>query len=296
MAGQVLAVIGGSGIGESFAQRDGCERVEVDTPFGPPSGPVMRVTIDGLACLFLSRHGEGHVLSPSCIPYRANIFALKKLGAMQVIATGATGSLRDSIAPGDLVICDQVIDRTRFRAGTFFDEGLVSHVELADPFCSRLRGELIHASTTVDARLHEDGTYICMEGPALSTRAESLMHREMGGDLIGMTCMPEAKLAREAELCYALVAFATDYDAWRPHDPDVEATELLAEIISNMRRASAAAISLIDATIKHLASQGSASCKCHDALELAIWSDKSTVDRATVERLEPLVGRYFGNP
>ena len=301
MADRVIGVIGGTGIGETFAQRTGAERVEVDTPFGRPSGPILKANVDGVECLFLSRHGDGHLLSPSAVPYRANVFALKALGATQVLASGATGSLRDRIAPGDLVICDQVIDKTLGRKGTFFDEGIAVHVELADPFCGSLRQELLEAAKSIDAKVHDGGTYVCMEGPQFSTRAESNMHRSWGGDLIGMTCMPEARLAREAELCYALIALPTDYDCWRPARDESHGSgeagddkaALLSEIMSNMRRASTAASALIEAMIHRLAHHAPVRCACHDALELGIWSDKSAVAPDVVERLKPLIGRYF---
>jgi 5'-methylthioadenosine phosphorylase len=290
---QILAVIGGSGIGETFSARSDTTQVEVDTPFGPHSRPILKTQIDGVTCLFLSRHGQGHIYNPSTVPYRANIFALKALGATQIIATGATGSLREDIAPGQLVICDQVIDRTVRRESTFFDDGIVAHVELSQPFCGRLSTELRTAGNGIDCKIHDGGTYVCMEGPQFSTRAESMLHVSWGADLIGMTCMPEAKLAREAELCYALIALPTDYDCWRPHQPGADKKTLLNEIISNMKTASQAAVTLIDRAIKHLAQLGPTSCDCHDALQLAIWSDKSKVAPEAIQKLKPLVGRYF---
>ena len=295
MTGNALGIIGGSGLGETFAKRSGTDLVEIDTPFGPPSGPILRSRIGGMECLFLSRHGPGHVHSPSRVPYRANIFALKTLGVTQIIASGATGSLRESIAPGDLVICDQVIDKTYRREGTFFDEGLATHVEFADPFCPRLRRALLDAAGPIDVKVHESGTYVCMEGPQFSTRAESHMHRQWGGDLIGMTCMPEAKLAREAEMCYALIALPTDYDCWRPKTDAKDRHALLSEIMANMKRAGDAAGALIDVVIGRLAKAADVRCACHDALELAIWSDKSSVRPDVVKKLEPLIGRHFAD-
>ncbi len=295
MSEHVLGIIGGTGIGEGFAQRAGAERVEVDTPFGKPSGAILRARVEGVDCLFLSRHGEGHLLNPSTVPYRANIYALKSLGATQVIATGATGSLREEVSPGDLVVCDQVIDKTHQRVSTFFDEGMVAHVELSEPFCGRLRGVLLAAGKTVDGRVHDGGTYVCMEGPQFSTRAESLLHRSWGADLIGMTVMPEAKLAREAEMCYALVALPTDYDCWRPHDAGTDRGALLREIMSNMRRASGAATALIERVIRDIGAAGAVQCDCHDALELALWSNKDLVKPEAMEKLGVLVSRYLGN-
>lgn len=289
-----LAFIGGTGIGETFAQRSGAREVVVDTPFGTPSGSILESEIDGVPCLFLSRHGVGHHLNPSQVPYRANIFALKKLGATRVIATGAVGSLQEHIEPGHLVLADQVIDKTHRRVGTFFDDGIVAHVELADPFCPVLRATLSATAGATDLQVHERGTYVCMEGPQFSTRAESNMHRQWGGELIGMTVMPEAKLAREAEMCYALVALPTDYDCWRPHADGADKNTLLQEIIGNMKTASAAATKLIESVIPRLATAG-ATCDCQNALAMAIWSDKKSVDRGLVDQLSPLIGRYFSD-
>ena len=211
------------------------------------------------------------------------------------VPTGAVGSLREEIEPGHLVICDQVIDKTFRRESTFFDEGLAVHVEMAEPFCRRLGEELLEASDATDVRVHKGGTYVCMEGPQFSTRAESLMHHGWGGDLIGMTCMPEAKLAREAEMCYALVALPTDYDCWRPHAEGADKNTLMKEIISNMNRASAAAGALIDAVIRHLGTRDGSDCSCRHALEFGIWSDKSSIDPAIREKHRPLIGRYLGD-
>jgi 5'-methylthioadenosine phosphorylase len=243
--------------------------------------------------LFLNRHGDGHRLNPSNVPYRANIFALKQLGVTTILASGATGSLRDEIAPGQLVICDQVIDKTYRRAGTFFEEGVAAHVEMAEPFCPRIRDALLESAKSMTFRVHPKGTYVCMEGPQFSTRAESHMHRAWGGDLIGMTAMPEAKLAREAEICYALIALPTDYDCWRPHDAAAPKVALLKEILDNLNAATDAALQLIKATLPRLAADRD--CACHQALDLALWSDKSKVAPETVERLRPLMGRLFAD-
>jgi len=290
---QTIGIIGGTGIGEHFAARHGTERIITDTPFGPPSGPLLRTEIDGMSCIFLSRHGDGHLLNPSAVPYRANVYALKKAGVTRIIATGATGSLREQIKPGELVICDQVVDKTFRREATFFDKGLVAHVELADPFCNALRTDLLAAAHAIKVNVHDGGMYVCMEGPQFSTRAESRLHQAWGGDLIGMTCMPEARLAREAEICYALIAMPTDYDSWRPHAADSGKQALLNEIMSNMKFAADAATALIDAAIKRLSQEPPRPCACQSALELAVWSDKNMVDSAVVERLRLLVGRYF---
>lgn len=287
-----VGIIGGSGLGEELAREGGREVLSIDTPYGPPSAPLEMTRWEGVDVVFLSRHGTGHVLNPSAVPYRANIWALKKAGVTAVLASGATGSLREDIAPGELVLCDQVIDKTYRRAATFFDEGVVAHVEMADPFCPSLRQLLVAAGKSVPCVVHPAGTYVCMEGPQFSTRAESRLHRQWGGDLIGMTCMPEAKLAREAELCYAMVALPTDYDCWKPAEPNRGHAELLREILGNLNRAVQNALLLIHQTVRMLP-DWSASCGCGHALELAIWSDKKRVPAEVRARLEPIAGRYF---
>lgn len=288
-----IGIIGGSGLGQTLAAEVGGNEVQVDTPFGRPSGPILVTRWAGAEIAFLSRHGPGHLLSPSTVPYRANIFALKKLGVTHLLASGATGSLREEIRPGHLVICDQVIDKTFKRAATYFDEGIVAHVEYAEPFCPKLRQLLIEAAREVDTVVHSRGTYVCMEGPQFSTVAESRMHQAWGGDLIGMTCMPEAKLAREAEITYALIALPTDYDCWRSHEPGKSRQALLAEIIGNLRTVTAHGVALLRAAIPVLASRLDEKWPYDDALAMAIWSDKSRVSPTVVERLRPLIGRYF---
>jgi 5'-methylthioadenosine phosphorylase len=288
-----IGIIGGSGLGQAFGAQAGGEAVNISTPFGAPSGPITLSRWEGVDIAFISRHGPGHLLNPTAVPYRANIYALKQLGVTHVIASGATGSLRETIAPRDLVVCDQVIDKTTQRPSTFFDTGIVAHVDFAEPFCGGLRQLLIDAGREVDANVHPAGTYVCMEGPAFSTVAESRMHQAWGGDLIGMTCMPEAKLAREAEMCYALLALPTDYDCWRPHDPGCSREALLTTIIANLEAATANAIALLRVAVPRLAARLDAPCVCRDALKLGIWSDKSRVDPAVIERLRPIVGRYF---
>ncbi len=288
-----IGIIGGSGLGQAFADQVGGREVQVETPFGPTSGPILLTRWQGVDIAFLSRHGPGHLLNPSSVPYRANIFALKKLGVTHILASGATGSLREEYQPRHLVVCDQLIDRTCRRESTFFDSGLVAHVEFAEPFCPMLRQLLIEADGGGDTVVHPTGTYICMEGPPFSTVAESRMYRQWGGDLIGMTALPEAKLAREAEMCYALLALPTDYDSWRPHEPGRDRGQLLAEIIGNLRAATENAIALLRSAMTALAAKLDDPCPCREALQLAIWSDKKQVHPADVERLRPLIGRYF---
>ncbi len=288
----VIGIIGGTGLGAALTASETGETIRVDTPFGQASGPYLKTRWEGTNVVFLNRHGEGHVYNPSCVPYRANIYGFKQLGVTTVLASGATGSLREEIEPGHLVICDQVIDKTFARANTFFDTGLVAHVEFAEPFCPTLRDIILSVADDVNTTVHRKGTYVCMEGPQFSTRAESHMHRAWGGDLIGMTCMPEAKLAREAELSYALIALPTDYDCWRPHG-GVDKQKLLDEIIGNLKRTTDHAIALIRATVARLAREPMADCDAWHALELGMWSDKHHVPANVVAKLDPLVGKYF---
>jgi 5'-methylthioadenosine phosphorylase len=300
-----IGIIGGSGLAAAFAQQAQGQQHEVETPFGRPSDVILETNVSGLPVLFLSRHGAGHTLSPSQVPYRANIFALKQLGCTHIIASGAVGSLREELKPRQLVIPDQVIDKTTRRAGTFFEHAAV-HVEFAEPFCPVLRQILHEAGQEMrdeTFHAHFGGAYVCMEGPAFSSRAESLMHRLWGGDLIGMTAMPEAKLSKEAEIPYALVALVTDYDAWKSkpppkageaapeaHDPAV----LIKEIIGNLEIASNNAIRLIRRGLELMAQNPDrlAECPARSALKLAIWSDKSRIDAHEIARLAPLWGRY----
>ena len=289
----MIAIIGGTGLAEAlFGDAVGQDH-DIDTPFGRPSGPICVVNWHGIDVALLARHGDGHLLNPSQVPYRANIYALKTLGVTHVLASGAVGSLREEIRPRDLVIVSQLIDKTCRRAPTFFDEGLAVHVEFAEPFCRELRKVLIGAAQGLDARVHERGTYVCMEGPAFSTQAESHMHRAWGGDLIGMTAMPEARLAREAEMAYALVALATDYDCWRPHEPGTTPQKLLEEIIGHLQAATANAIALLRAAVAALAAGPLPSSPAHSALELAIWSDRAKIAPEAARKYGPLLARYI---
>lgn len=288
-----IAIIGGTGLGEAFGARAEGETVEVQTPFGSPSSHIVLTRWQGVDLAFLSRHGPGHLLNPSTVPYRANIFALKKLGVTHILASGATGSLREEFEPRHLVLCDQVIDKTSRRDSTFFDGGIVAHIEFAEPFCPSLRSLLIEAGTKGRVKVHPRGTYVCMEGPAFSTVAESKMHQAWGGDLIGMTALPEAKLAREAEICYALIALPTDYDCWHPHEPGKDKQALLAEIIGNLRAVTDNAIDLLKLALPKLANRLDEPCACQRSLQMAMWSDKSKVAPEVIDKLGPILGRYF---
>ena len=299
MSTLTIGLIGGTGLGDALGAEKG-KAIELDTPFGKPSSPIIKTQWQGVDVCILQRHGPGHLLSPSNVPYRANIYALKSLGVTHIVASGATGSLREHIQPGDLVIVDQIIDKTHKRAGSFYDHAAV-HVEFAEPFCPVMRRWLLNAARQVGSaggRVHDSGCYVCMEGPAFSTRAESHMHRAWGGDLIGMTAMPEAKLAREAEIAYALIGLPTDYDCWRPHTVGAGGAggaggDLLAEILGNLKRATDAGIALIKAALADVASLREQRSPAHDALKLAIWSDRKRIDSAEVRRLNVLWGRHF---
>ncbi len=289
----VIGVIGGTGLGEALGALGAGASREVDTPFGRPSGPITLTEVGGVPVALLARHGEGHMRNPSTVPYRANIWALKSLGVTHVLASGAVGSLREEVAPRHLVIPDQVIDRTFRRPSTFFDD-LAVHVELAAPFCGALRNVLVKSAAGFPARVHQGGTYVCMEGPQFSTRAESELHRSWGASLIGMTVMPEAKLAREAELCYALVALPTDYDCWKPHPATLDQAKLIEEILGNVKAATQNAIELIRRAIPQIAALADKPCPCQSALALAIWSDKARIPADVRQKLAPILAKYLG--
>ncbi|MGB0714778.1 MAG: S-methyl-5'-thioadenosine phosphorylase [Phycisphaerae bacterium] len=289
MAKADIGIIGGTGLGDVLIREHGGESVDVETPFGVPSCAPILADWEGKRIAFIARHGEGHLLPPSAVPYRANIWALKALGVHSILASGATGSLREEMEPGHLVICDQVIDKTFRRPSTFFESGVAVHVELSEPFCPYLRNLLNECGKSVETHVHDRGTYVCMEGPQFSTRAESMMHRAWGGDLIGMTCMPEAKLAREASLCYGLVGLPTDYDSWRPHDPNQPATALLEEIMGNLKKATNNAIELIRHAVAEITTENR-NCACGSALDLAVWSPREAISSETRARFALLLG------
>jgi 5'-methylthioadenosine phosphorylase len=284
-----IAVIGGTGLGEAFAARlTDIQTAQPDTPFGKPSAPIQIGTFAGRRIAFLNRHGDGHRLSPSRIPYAANLFALKSLGVRAILASGAVGSLREEIAPKEIVLVDQFIDKTFRRQSTFFENLGAVHVEFAQPCCARLRRQILSAGRQLPFSVHPAGTYVCMEGPQFSTRAESLLHRQWGADLIGMTALPEAKLAREAQLCYALLALVTDYDCWRPHSPEQSPPSLLQEIIGNLKTATDNAIRLLEALLQSNEPLAEDSCPCRHALELAVWTNPDALLPDEQKRLLPL--------
>ena len=289
MAEKMIGIIGGTGLGDGL-----CELIEdvreeqVDTPFGQPSGPVMIGKLDGRQVAFINRHGQGHRLGPSEVPYQANIFALKMLGVTTLIASCAVGSLQEKIQPKELVVVDQFIDKTFKRTGSFFADYGAVHCEFAQPCCGRLREQILSAAKEIDTKVHDGGTYVCMEGPQFSTRAESAMHRQWGGDLIGMTALPEAKLAREAQMCYALIALASDYDCWKEYKPGVGKHALLEEIIGNLKAATENAIELVKAVLRTDGRLCDENCECRKSLELAVWTQPEFIDSEKRKKLKVL--------
>jgi len=292
MASVKVGIIGGSGLGDALQGEVSGGPRDVKTPFGEPSDRVVETQLAGVDIAILSRHGPGHTLNPSRVNYRANIYALKQVGCTHVIASGAVGSLQEAIAPTHLVVPDQIIDKTHRRVGTFYDEGLAAHVEMASPFCPVLRRHLLACADGLATTVHDSGTYVCMEGPAFSTRAESDMHRGWGADLIGMTVMPEAKLAREAELAYAMVCLVSDYDCWRPHPADLDGHELLKEIIAHLSAATANAVALIKAALERFGEIAETPSPAHRAMELAVWSKPDAIAPESWARLDLLIGKY----
>ncbi|MEP7215236.1 MAG: S-methyl-5'-thioadenosine phosphorylase [Anaerolineaceae bacterium] len=283
-----LAVLGGSG----FYEMPGLESVEElspETPFGPPSDTIRIGTLAGVRVAFLARHGRGHTLLPSEIPQCANIWALKSLGVERVLAVSAVGSLREDYRPGDIVVPDQLIDRTRgARKGTFFGGGVIAHVGFAEPFCPVLRSACREAGSAAGAAVHDGGAYVCIEGPAFGTRAESELYRRWGASVVGMTALPEAKLAREAELCYASMAAVTDYDSWHQEHESVDAKSVFAVLKANVD-ASREAIRQLVGRLAALEP-----CSCRKTLDSALVTARSAISEDSRQRLEPILRRCLG--
>ena len=291
MSKWVIGVIGGSGLYEIDGLED-AEEVRVDTPWGAPSDALIKGRVGDVDLIFLPRHGKGHRLSPTTVPYRANIDALKRLGCTDVLSISACGSLQEKYAPGEFVMVDQFIDRTFAREKSFFGPGMVAHVSVADPICSRLSGLAGDAASSIGATVHRGGTYLTMEGPQFSSRAESHMYRQWGCDVIGMTNMPEAKLAREAELPYATIAMVTDYDCWREDEAAVEVTNVLEVMAANTAKAKAAVSALaasLQGTPRTPSPLGIETC-----LDYAMITSPDARDPAILEKLDAVAGRVLG--
>jgi len=286
MAKRTIGVIGGSGLYE-LEGLEGVERIKLDTPWGAPSDDYLVGTLGDVRLAFLPRHGRGHRILPGEINFRANIHGMKQLGAEWIVAISAVGSMRDDIRPGDLVIVDQFFDRTTSRAQTFFGEGIVGHVALADPVCKHLGDTLEHSARSLSLRVHRGGTYLCIEGPQFSTRAESRIYRSWGVDVIGMTNLPEARLAREAELCYATVALATDYDCWHQTESDVTVEAILAVLRTNVENSRR----LVREVAGRIPAQRS--CACREACKDAIVTDRASIPAEARRRAALLFGKYL---
>jgi len=283
----LLGIIGGSGL---YSMEEGLELLEeitIETPFGPPSDSYILGRLNGLPVAFLARHGRGHRIIPSEINYRANIYGMKVLGVQWILSVSAVGSMQDEIKPGHMVIPHQFIDWTRRRVSTFFGEGLVAHVSMADPVCPILSKFLAQEALEAGATVHQGGTYICIEGPQFSSRAESFLYKNWGASVIGMTNMPEAKLAREAEICYATLAMATDYDCWHQEEEDVTVDMVIQTLMKNVKMA--------QRIIKGLASRlpVERSCSCATALEQALITQEDSIPEETYQKLKPLIGKYL---
>ena len=283
---EVIGVIGGSGLYEIEGLSD-IKEVDIETPFGTPSDSFITGTLAGVKMVFLPRHGRGHRLAPCEVNYRANIYGMKKLGVGRIISVSAVGSMREEIEPGHIVIVDQFIDRTKNRESTFFGNGIVGHVEFADPVCAELGGILFDAGKSAGATIHKGGTYVCIEGPQFSTRAESNVYRSWGVSVIGMTNIPEAKLAREAEICYATLALSTDYDCWHESEESVS-VEMILETIRNNVSTSKAIIK--EATAKAASKR---ECACKDAMQYAVVTDRASIGEETRERIDLIFGKYL---
>src|SRR5262245_44673194 len=281
-----IGIIGGSGLYDMAELTDREERL-LSTPFGDPSGPFVIGTLRGKRVAFLSRHGAGHQLMPTELNYRANIFGMKLLGVEWILSASAVGSLQEQYRPMDLVFPDQFIDRTKGRVSTFFGRGIVAHVGFAHPLCHELSALAADCAEAAGARVHRGGTYVCMEGPHFSTLAESKLYRAWGADIIGMTNLQEAKLAREAEIAYSTMALVTDYDCWHPEHDAVTITQ----VIENLKKNSANAQKLIRATVKRLPIDRT--CRCKDALQHAIVTDLKQVPQTTKSNLAPLLHKYL---
>jgi 5'-methylthioadenosine phosphorylase len=281
-----IGIIGGSGLYSMAGLKDTRE-IRVKTPFGDPSDVIVLGTLEGRRVAFLARHGRGHRILPSEINFRANICAMKQLGVERVISVSAVGSLQEDLRPGEFLVVDQFVDRTKSRVSTFFGAGLVAHATFDKPTCAQVSAVLADASTHCGVKVHPRGTYVCIEGPQFSTLAEAHVHRQLRFEVIGMTNVTEAKLAREAELCYATIAMITDYDCWHPEHESVTATQIIATLNQNAENAQKVLREAVRAMPKDR------SCKCGAALRHALITDMKLVPSATKKRLAPIIGKYL---
>ena len=280
-----IGIIGGSGL-YSMPGFEAHEEVRIDTPWGSPSDAYVVGKLAGKEVAFLARHGRGHRISPSELNFRANIYGFKTLGVERIVSLSAVGSLKEEHRPLDFVIPDQFFDRTRGRVSTFFGEGMVAHISFADPICPQLAGIVQKAASSSGISVKAGGTYLCMEGPAFSTKAESNVYRSWGMDVIGMTNLQEAKLAREAEICYVTVAMVTDYDCWHPHHDAVTVSEIIGNLMKNAENAA----KVVAATVASMPAERA--CKCGSALQHALITDAKSVPEATKKKLSLLIGKY----
>ena len=281
-----VGVIGGSGLYKMEGLTD-VREIDIDTPFGKPSDSIVAGKLEGVGIAFLPRHGRGHRIPPTDVPYRANIYALKSLGVEHIIAINAVGSLKEEIEPGHMLIPDQLIDRTRNRVSTFFRDDIVAHVSFAEPFCPALSRIVYEAAGEVGVTVHRGGTYIAMEGPAFSTRAESRLYKSWGADVIGMTAMPEAKLAREAEICYAIIACATDYDCWKEVNEALNIEVILDVLKRNVENSK----KIIRLAVGRIPDKRD--CECASALRLALVTDHKRIPAEKKKMLGLLIGKYI---
>ena len=283
-----IGVIGGSGL-YGMDELKVHEERHIETPFGDPSDAFVLGEIDGQGVAFLARHGRGHRILPSELNFRANIYAMKTLGVERILSVSAVGSLQEQYAPTHVVVPDQFFDRTRHRLDTFFGDGLVAHISLADPICCQIANHMGDQTEAAGGVVHRGGTYVCMEGPQFSTRAESNVYRSWGMDIIGMTNLQEAKLSREAEICYATLAMVTDYDCWHEGHDDVTVDAIIQTLQQNAKLAQ----QVVKGLVSTLANEEIEGCPCADALASAIITDRSMIPADTLERLRPIVGRYI---
>ena len=281
-----IGVIGGSGLYD-IEGMENIEEVDINTPFGRPSDKIVVGKLEGIGIAFLPRHGRGHRILPTEVPYRANIYALKSIGVERIIGINSVGSLKEEYKPNDLLIPDQLIDRTRQRASTFFGEGIVAHIPFGEPFCPSLSQLVYGAAKDAGATAHQGGTYVVMEGPAFSTKAESFLYRSWGADVIGMTALPEAKLAREAEICYAVIACITDYDCWRRGHDAVTAEMIIGRLRQNIDTAKR----IIKLAVQKVPPKRD--CDCATALSTALITAPDAMPEAQKQKLDLLIGKYL---